>query len=136
MIEPFALKTKFNGVSYGLSHCGYDIRVSEDIRMWSQDFLLAASLERFDMPLDWCGIVHDKSTWIRKGLCVHNTVIEPGWCGYLTLELGFHGQGIIDVPKGTGIAQIIFHKLDEPTEMPYEGKYQDQKAGPQEAKFE
>ena len=84
------------------------------------------------MPSDLLGLVHDKSTWARRGLSVFNTVIEPGWRGFLTLELVNHGQNSLRLVAGQGIAQVVFHVLDEPTEQPYpaEAKYQDQPYGP------
>jgi dCTP deaminase len=54
-------------------------------------------------------------------LTVQNTVIEPGWRGYLTLELTNHGPNRLEIPAGSPIAQIIFEMLDEPTEQPYRG---------------
>lgn len=88
------------------------------------NFCLASAMEEFTMPDDLVGIVHDKSTWARCGLSVFNTVIEPGWNGFLTLELVFHGNDQIIIPAGTGIAQVIFHQIMEPTE--YQGSYQNQ----------
>ena len=87
------------------------------------------------MPRDCLAYVKDKSTWARLGVLVQNTVIEPGWRGHLTLELSCEGNGTIHIPAGSPIAQIVFHKLDEPTEQPYpeDGKYQDQKPGAQPA---
>lgn len=76
------------------------------------------------MPCDLMGIVHDKSTWARRGLSVFNTVIEPGWHGFLTLELVYHGEGELIIPAGAGIAQVVFHMLEEP--RAYTGKYQNQ----------
>jgi dCTP deaminase len=55
---------------------------------------------------------------------VFNTVIEPGWRGFLTLELVYHGLKPIRIPGGAGIAQVIFHEISSPAE--YAGKYQDQ----------
>lgn len=136
IVSPFSERTIFAGVSYGLSSHGYDVRLAEALELQSGDFTLASTIERFEMPRDLAAIVHDKSTWIRRGLCVFNTIIEAGWCGYLTLELAFHGPGKLFVPSGVGIAQIAFHLLDEPTEQEYRGKYQDQRAGPQPAIFE
>jgi dCTP deaminase len=60
------------------------------------------------------------------GVAVQNTVIEPGWCGYLTLELTNNTDTAITLEKGQPIAQILFELLDEPTEMAYQGKYQNQ----------
>jgi dCTP deaminase len=94
-------------------------------------FCLAASRERFIMPGDVLGVVHDKSTLARRGLSVFNTVIEPGWKGYLTLELIHHGPLRLTLMNGQPIAQVVFHLLDQPTDAPYAGKYQDQAAGAQ-----
>jgi dUTPase len=65
------------------------------------------------------GIVHHKSTWARRGLVVQNTVIEPGWHGYLTIELTNHGPGALSLQWGMPIAQIVFHRLEAVTEQPY-----------------
>lgn len=121
-------------VSYGLSACGYDVRCDQWFELAPGDFTLLSTMERFVMPTDVVGIVHDKSTWARRGLAVQNTVIEPGWTGYLTLEVTNHGHDVIQCWSGVGIAQIIFHRLDEPTEEPYDGKYQNQARGPQQAR--
>ena len=135
-IEPFFEKTVFEGCSFGLSACGYDVRVDQDLMLRPGDSVLASTVEHFTMPVDVMASVADKSTWARKFIAVQNTIIEPNWRGYLTLEISNHGQNIVKIKKGTGIAQIIFHRLDEPTELPYSGKYQDQKSGPQEAIME
>jgi dCTP deaminase len=134
-VEPFVDRAKFNGMSYGLSSAGYDIRIDKDYTIGRGGFILAASMEEFFMPNNVIAIVHDKSSWARKGLFVQNTVIEPGWTGYLTIELTYHGHtpAPLNIPAGAPIAQIIFHFLDQPTEQPYRGKYQGQQAGPQEA---
>jgi len=76
------------------------------------------------------GFVHDKSTWARLGIAVQNTVIEPGWEGYLTLEITNHSRDRVTILRGSGIAQVIFQFLDLPSEKPYDGKYQDQARGP------
>lgn len=95
-------------------------------------FTLASAIEEFDMPDSLLGIVHDKSSWARKGLSVFNTVIEPGWKGFLTLELVFHGNEPVIIPYGSGIAQVIFHSLENPSA--YKGKYQNQPNEPVRAK--
>lgn len=87
-------------------------------------FCLASAIEEFQMPDNLVGIVHDKSTWARRGLSVFNTVIEPGWKGFLTLELVYHGNEGLIIPAGSGIAQVVFHKTSD--EMGYTGKYQNQ----------
>lgn len=150
-----------NGVSYGLSEAGYDIQIKQEIKFtknwfgkrksiiqefveWTPDyyilgeckptkgwFTLASSVEYFHMPDNLVGIVHDKSTWARHGLSVFNTVIEPGWKGYLTLELVYHGTKELIIPAGSGIAQVIFHQISEPNA--YTGRYQNQADRPVEA---
>jgi len=137
LILPFCERTAFMGLSFGLSPCGYDVRVEFDKEgkleyqiMYPGAFLLASTIERFRMPKNLVGFVHDKSTWARRGIAVQNTVIEPGWEGYLTLELTNHGSKGIRIDRGVGIAQVVFHKLDEDTNQPYEGKYQTQSRGP------
>ena len=66
------------------------------------------------------------------GLMVQNTVVEPGWKGYLTLELTNHSEVFIEIAAGTPIAQVVFSYIDEPSEG-YNGKYQNQGAYVQEA---
>lgn len=136
LIWPFYERRVFDGRSFGLSCHGYDVRIAEDIEMMRGDFALTSTIERFHMPTDLCAMVKDKSSWARVGLTVQNTIIEAGWRGHLTLELTMHARGHLVIPKGTPIAQIVFQLLDEPTEQPYSGKYQDQEAGPQQARLE
>lgn len=134
-VEPFCERTVFNGMSYGVSYAGYDVRIRETLRLKPGDFSLASTVELFKTPTDLLGIVHDKSTWARLGLAVQNTVIEPGWEGYLTLELTNHGREDLIIEQGSPIAQIVYHKLDQPVRG-YAGKYQHQEARPVEAIYE
>lgn len=128
--------------SHGLSEAGYDIRIKQDVHMSANEtrvdqywrngrFALASSIEEFQMPPHLVGIVHDKSTWARKGLSVFNTVIEPGWKGFLTLELVYHGSEYLHIPAGSGIAQVLFHQTM--AHAAYDGKYQNQADKPVEA---
>lgn len=145
------MKRTEHGVSYGLGEAGYDIRVKQTIHfndgemgrfvvakhgddaMFSKGrFVLASSKEQFQMPNNLMAIVHDKSTWARRGLSVFNTVIEPGWHGFLTLELVYHGSEELIIPAGAGIAQVIFHELKATGN--YTGKYQFQDDRPVGAK--
>ena len=142
-------KKETNGmVSHGLTEAGYDIRLAETIHFTHRDgydsitrdgttskgrFILASSMEEFNIPDNLVGIVHDKSTHARRGLSVFNTVLEPGWKGFLTLELVHHGQDDLLLPAGCGIAQVIFHPIAEPAR--YSGKYENQEAGPQESRY-
>jgi len=136
MIAPFEERTKYKGLTYGLSLAGYDMRIAETVRIPPGGFQLASTYESFCMPNDILGVVHDKSTWARVGLAAQNTVIEPGWKGFLTIELTNHGRDTLNIEAGTPIVQILFHRLDLPVEKPYDGKYQDQKSGAQKAIFE
>jgi dCTP deaminase len=143
-------KETAHGVSHGLSEAGYDIRIKQEIQFCGIDsvrryvvsternadgsfrsyhrqmgnFTIASTVEEFAMPAEVLGIVHDKSTWARQGLSVFNTVIEPGWKGFLTLELFYRGNGNLVIPAGAGIAQVIFHRVSRPAI--YSGKYQGQ----------
>jgi len=126
-------KQKFMGTSYGLAEAGYDIRIKQDIWLAPDNrFKLASAIEEFQMPTDLVGVVHDKSTWARRGLSVFNTVIEPGWKGFLTLELVYHGSEGIHITAGQGIAQVLFHEILETAA--YDGKYQNQEDKPVEAR--
>lgn len=136
------------GTSYGLGEAGYDIRIKQRVvfdgkgtvtvscidfadrtnpygeRAHAGRFTLASAMELFQMPDNLVGVVHDKSTWARRGLSVFNTVIEPGWRGFLTLELVYHGEGQLVIPEGAGIAQVLFSQTAE--KRTYAGKYQNQ----------
>jgi len=115
-------KYKAHGVSYGLSEAGYDIRIAQTVVLHPfRRFRLASTVERFKMPDDVVGVVHDKSTNARRGLSVFNTVLEPSWEGWLTIELIYHGWGILRIPAGAGIAQVLFHRIEERAR--YAGKY-------------
>lgn len=166
-IEPFCEAQQVNGMSYGLSSAGYDIRVgkidrrqstgireiitdgrgreidvtpvggarvpAQEWKLRPQDFLLCSSLEYFEIPHDVIGFVCDKSTLARKGLALQNTVLEPGWRGFITLELSYHSVEHLTIRVGQPIGQVVFQYLDFPTVLPYEGKYQDAPNEPQHA---
>lgn len=137
------------GMTYGLGEAGYDIRIKQEIKFksaffgllrwvvvdgkkhWGR-FTLASAIEEFKMPDYLLGHVCDKSSWARKGLSVFNTIIEPGWKGYLTLELVYKGNGELVIPAGAPIAQVVFHEIENPAE--YAGRYQNQENEPTSAK--
>ena len=128
----FAEKQTGELVSHGMSEAGYDIRIKQGITLHPlKRFAIASSVERFEMPDNLMAIVHDKSSWARRGLSVFNTVIEPGWCGWLTIEIVYHGWKPLHIPAGSGIAQVIFHEVSVP--VAYVGRYQDQPDRPVEA---
>ena len=127
-------KQQAHGTSFGLSEAGYDIRIKQSVTLHPfKRFTLASAIERFQMRNYMVGIVHDKSTWVRRGLSVFNTVIEPDWRGFLTLELVYHGWKPLHIPAGAGIAQVIFHRTEEVASYG-DGKYQDQADRPVKAK--
>jgi dCTP deaminase len=148
IIGMLSTKERAHGVSHGLAEAGYDIRLKQDIVFdtglnafgmpyyqtiidnvaFPGRFTLASAIEEFDMPDFLVGKVADKSTWARQGVSVFNTVIEPGWKGFLTLEIVFQGEKVVRIPAGAGIAQVIFHQVCEPRS--YKGKYQNQKNMP------
>lgn len=138
-------KEKAHGVSYGLTECGYDIRLKQTVEFdngwhrldngpWEKDqFALGSSIEEFEMPNHLMGRVLNKSTWARQGLDASMTTnIEPGWKGFLTIELNYVRSRYLIIPAGSGICQIIFEKLKNPAE--YIGKYQNQEDKPIMAK--
>lgn len=148
------------GKTYGLGPCTYDVTVEFDgeedevadasgegtlplgqlmvpnpckkrwILMWRGRCVLASTREHFTMPNDYGAQVLDKSSWARKFVFVQNTWIDPGWSGYLTLEITCDSWWPRIIRLGDPIAQIVLFKLDEPTERPYNGKYQSQRRGP------
>lgn len=141
LVEPCLDRHVWHGMSAGLGPAGYDLTVdlgpewsAGHRQVWPDQFLLAATLEHFNMPPHILGVVHDKSSWARRGLTVQNTIVEPGWNGYLTLELKNHSGESLILKRGMAIAQVVFHRLDEAAERPYAGKYQGQGPGPQEAR--
>ena len=145
-------KIRFQGTSYGLSEAGYDIRIKQDVTFIKDafgdrvtvrepdgseetffgSFCLASSIERFTMPNNLVARIHDKSTWARSRLSVFNTVVEPGWTGWLTLELVYHGQDTLHIPAGSGIAQALFDLISDPASYG-NGKYQNAGDFPQPA---
>ena len=129
IFTPFHERSKAHGMTFGVGPAGYDVRIDKKVVLRPGDFALAATMERFDIPTDLIAIIHDKSTWARKGLALQNTVAEPGWCGYLTIELSNHGDNTLVIEEGAPIAQVILHVLDQPTETPYAGRYQNQGPG-------
>ena len=143
-------------VSYGLSSAGYDVRLGTMFAKFAtngigdphdpkadgvmhhtqvdafviqpKEHVLGVTVEEFAMPDDVVGICLGKSTYARLGLIVNVTPLEPGWCGYLTLELHNASRRMIKVYPNEGIAQITFHKIERPR-VTYEdrhGKYQHQ----------
>ncbi len=136
LIRPFVERGVIHGMSYGLSAAGYDVCIKDPYEIVPGGFLLATTIEYFEFPNDLRGMLHDKSSWARKGLAVQNTIFEPGWRGWPTIEISNHGLDTIDIHAGCPIGQMSFQLLDVPTDQPYQGKYQDQPHRPVEAREE
>ena len=98
------------------------MRIAEHLTIPSGGFKLASTVERFCIPNDLMAIVHDKSTWARLGIVVQNTVAEPGWRGYLTLELTNHSRQPIEIWSGTRLRRWLFHMLSRSANRAYSGK--------------
>lgn len=129
-INPFCERSVFAGMSFGLSSAGYDVRIKNEIMLRPGDFILATTVEYVAIPRDLLCKLADKSSWARRGIAVQNTIFEPGWRGYPTLEVSNHGRNRVRISAGAPIGQLLFHMLDYPTEQPYAGKYQDQPQEP------
>lgn len=129
MILPFCERTIAHGMTFGLGPAGYDIRIRDAVILWPKSCKNVDAYEFLDIPTDLKPNVLDKSSWVRLGVTVQNTTIEPGWRGVLRVELINHSWWFRRIRAGAPIAQIEFPLLDEPTEMPYRGRYQNQQPG-------
>ena len=149
-------KVQADPTSWGLTECGYDIRIKQGIHFLAPTlsmpavvyilndgvavartggrFVLASSIEEFRMPNNLMGRILNKSSWARRGVDASLTTnIEPGWNGFLTIELTFNGEQDVHIPAGSGILQVIFEEILEPTT--YVGRYQNQADKPVEAQL-
>ena len=159
MIEPFEASQMRDGcISYGLSSYGYDIRVAPEFKVFTNvhnvvvdpkdfdersfvdvhadeciippnSFALARTEEYFRVPRDVLVLCVGKSTYARCGIIVNVTPLEPGWEGYLTLEISNTTPLPAKIYAGEGIAQLVFFQGDEVPEISYAdraGKYQGQ----------
>ncbi len=159
MIEPFCEEQVGKGViSYGVSSYGYDIRVGREFKIFTNvnstvvdpknfdeanvvdieadiaivppnSFALARTVEYFKMPKDVLAICLGKSTYARCGIIVNITPFEPGFEGYITIEISNTTPLPAKIYANEGIAQVIFFQGDEVCEISYadkNGKYQKQ----------
>jgi dCTP deaminase len=143
---------KHRVVSYGTTSYGYDLRVADEFKVFTNahcaivdpkemdqrafvdvkgegevlippnSFVLARSLERFKIPRDVLAIVLGKSTYARCGLVVNCTPLEPEWCGYLTIEISNTTPLPARVYANEGIAQVLFFKASVPCATSYAEK--------------
>ena len=149
MIEPFEDKQVRAGrISYGLSSFGYDIRVGDEYKVFTDvhsvvvdpknfdprsfvdikgpyciipphSFALAATVEYFRIPNDIMVVCVGKSTYARCGIIVNVTPLEPEWCGYLTLEISNTTPLPAKIYSCEGLAQLLFFKGDQVPEVTY-----------------
>ncbi len=149
MIEPFSEKQVREGViSYGLSSYGYDLRVSDEFKIFTNvnsaiidpkafdersfvtvsapsvivppnSFALARSIEYFRIPRDVLTICVGKSTYARCGIIVNVTPFEPEWEGFVTLEISNTTPLPARIYANEGLCQILFFQSDEVCEVSY-----------------
>lgn len=147
ILTPFSERQRHYGMTYGLGPASYDVRIDQTVTLKPGERALASTMEFFDMPTNVVGEVMDKSSWARLGLSVQNTHIDPGWRGFLTLELKNENKpspwwrfwdksNVLIIRTGMPVAQIKFEFTDAPVEEPYNGKFQDQPRRPVGARYE
>ncbi len=149
MIVPFEnAQVRGNKISYGLSSYGYDARVADEFKIFTNvnseivdpknfkssnfvsknsseciippnSFVLARTIERFKIPKDVLVICLGKSTYARCGIIVNVTPLEPGWEGHVTLEFSNTTPLPAKIYANEGVAQFIFLKGNEKPEVTY-----------------
>jgi dCTP deaminase len=152
MIEPFAENQVRNGViSFGVSSYGYDIRVADEFKIFTNvysavvdpkhfdpksmvdfkgeicvippnSFALARTVEYFRIPRDVLTVCLGKSTYARCGIIVNVTPFEPEWEGYVTLEISNTTPLPARIYANEGIAQVLFFQADEVCDTSYADK--------------
>jgi len=152
MIEPFVETQQREGViSYGLSSYGYDMRVADEYKIFTNvhtavvdpkhfdprsfvefkgevlvippnSFALARSVEYFRIPRNVLTICMGKSTYARCGIIVNVTPFEPEWEGFVTLEISNTSPLPARVYSNEGICQVVFLEADELCETSYKDK--------------
>jgi len=152
MIEPFEDRQVRNGViSYGVSSYGYDIRVADEFKIFTNvysatvdpknfdpksmvdfkgdvcvippnSFALARTVEYFRVPRSVLTVCLGKSTYARCGIIVNVTPFEPEWEGFVTLEISNTTPLPAKIYANEGIAQVLFFEADEGCEISYADK--------------
>jgi dCTP deaminase len=152
MIDPFADSQVHEGViSYGVSSYGYDIRVADEFKIFTNvhstivdpkhfdpqsmvdyqgdvcvippnSFALGRTIEYFRIPRNVLTICLGKSTYARCGIIVNVTPFEPEWEGYVTLEISNTTPLPAKIYANEGIAQVLFFIADEPCDISYADK--------------
>lgn len=152
MIEPFEeSQVRVGKVSFGVSSYGYDIRVADEFKIFTNvhstvvdpknfddrafvdfkgerciippnSFALGRTVEYFRIPRNVLAICVGKSTYARCGIITNITPFEPEWEGYATLEISNTTPLPAMIYAGEGIAQLIFFASDEDCEVSYADK--------------
>jgi dCTP deaminase len=152
MIDPFVESQVRAGViSYGLSSYGYDIRVADEFKVFTNinttvidpksfdprsfvdlksdvcivppnSFALARTIEYFRIPRDVLTVCLGKSTYARCGIIVNVTPFEPEWEGTATLEISNTTPLPAKIYANEGIAQVLFFQSDEQCAVSYGDK--------------
>jgi dCTP deaminase len=154
MIEPFCenqvrVDEQNNKIiSYGNSSYGYDARVSDEFKIFTNidsavvdpknfcdtsfvnrktnvciippnSFALARTVEYFRVPEDVLVVCVGKSTYARCGIIVNVTPLEPGWEGHVTLEFSNTTPLPAKIYANEGVAQVLFFESDEICDVSY-----------------
>lgn len=139
LMEPTKSYIDFAKQSDNIEDSGFERFTDvEWIKLPPHSFTLAVSKEHFNVPLNSKGICMGKSTVARNGLIVVVTPLEPGWSGFLTLEIFNATDAPVCVYAGMGITQIMFAEENTEPNTSYgkrAGKYQDQQEVPVHAKL-
>ena len=91
-------------------------------------FVLATTMEYFELPDDLTALVEGRSSLGRMGLFIQNAGwVDPGFKGEITLELFNANRCAIELKSGRRVGQLVFAKMDDKAQVPYNGKYQGQK---------
>ncbi len=152
MIEPYEEKQVREGViSYGLSSYGYDIRVADEFKIFTNvmstvvdpknidpksmvdfkgdvcivppnSFALARTIEYFRIPRNVLTITMGKSTYARCGIITNVTPFEPEWEGHVTLEISNTTPLPAKIYANEGIAQVVFFEATDVCEVSYKDK--------------
>jgi len=152
MIKPFSEgKINSNSISFGLSSYGYDIRVADEFKIFTNvnnsivdpksfdeksfvdykgdvciippnSFALARSVEYFKIPRNILTICLGKSTYARCGIIVNVTPFEPEWEGYVTIEISNTTPLPAKIYSNEGLCQVLFFESDDICEVSYKDK--------------
>ncbi len=152
MIEPYVeSQVKDNAVSFGVSSYGYDIRIADEFKIFTNinstvvdpknfdpksfvdfkgevaiippnSFALGRSVEYFRIPRSVLTICVGKSTYARCGIITNVTPFEPEWEGFVTLEISNTTPLPAKIYANEGIAQVLFFESDEECLVSYKDK--------------